>query len=398
MTAKKHIKNTIIYCFYLFVLSFVLSKQSILLCLTVYIYYAYNVSIKILDKSAHILHICQPRQISNSSRLQRFLVSFLNDDLNFMINKASSCMVKHDDDKCIAICRILIEAEYHYSIINNRQSKIKNIFDNFFVLAYNHHKYDLIVKLYGTFGVYMRSQNKDPLYTFNMKKFLIDSLISDRNFEFVNYILENIMFIQHPNLIPVSSISQQLKNICIDLDDPFLLNRLNFVDHISVVDLFTECCIKNKINIVKSIYNKHKNFIQNYIEECDDDFINVIKTCCNNRHLEIITFLRNICRYLIINNIDFLDNAPIKYKILEHTNEYLVNMLGLCKTLPDELQPKDNICIICHGKYNIILKCGHTYCVNCVHRWFYKLNNEQKCAICSTEFMYSEMNFIESLI
>ena len=197
-------------------------------------------------------------------------------------------------------------------------------------------------------------------------------------------------------------------------------------------NMFIYGCKMNMINFVKYLYNKNNSKIKETSIKLNNDNINTIYLgfiiSIYNNNLSILKWIHSlniididIYRYhsynlaciLKLNHIlEWFNSIDAKYNYLIVNNKYKPNIY---KSIPYYIRNKEwekiintlNIkidnnleleeCSICYEKSNILTKCKHTYCIECLCNWYIMCSYKKEiCPYCRNSIKLTECTYKEN--
>ena len=103
--------------------------------------------------------------------------------------------------------------------------------------------------------------------------------------------------------------------------------------------------------------------------------------------IEIIKWLSSLCQnYKYIENeeqIICIEVNTLDYYIYHKGNKRLIGTFKMTPFTNIELE----VCNICYNDANILTNCGHSYCIECLMKWYYRSKN---CAYCRQKITVQE--------
>ena len=103
--------------------------------------------------------------------------------------------------------------------------------------------------------------------------------------------------------------------------------------------------------------------------------------------IEIIKWLSSLCQ-----NYKYIENDEQIICIVVNTLDYYIYHKGNKRLIETfKMTPFTNIelalCNICYDDANILTNCGHSYCIECLMKWYYRSKN---CAYCRQKINLQE--------
>ena len=116
--------------------------------------------------------------------------------------------------------------------------------------------------------------------------------------------------------------------------------------------IFQNVCEKGHLNVIKWLISLNRNI--NIYANGDRAFY----SACRNNHIMVVKFLRFLKPSYFFFTLNY--NKIASY--------YVFKRLNISTTVKRMNEIK--MCNICYGNSNVITKCNHTFCCNCINNWF----------------------------
>lgn len=168
-------------------------------------------------------------------------------------------------------------------------------------------------------------------------------------------------------------------------------NNINTYIHYANDSFFYLACVCGNLDLAQYIYS----FGSINIRYNDD---RLFKDCCYEQRHNVAEWLMTLCEDYFIETDDKYHQIIKKFNIkhwydLGYVFDDVKKHLGIVKS--DNKIDKE--CLICKDEANILTKCNHGYCIDCIIEWYFRRNNGHICTYCQTNINFNECVFDESI-
>lgn len=326
-----------------------------------------------------------------------------------LIQNVNFVMIKDIKQKLDQIFNELIILERVLHARYNSYLPLKRLFRDLFNTVYITKKRYLFKYIYEQLRTYKtyghnfskRFHSLDTL--FNVNQFAMNILKMDN---FMNNVEHNVLCVAkcfdhaHPRYF----LEEKVQDYCIETDNVVLYQ--NFIPHFQNSRdknvMLKNCCRKNKPCMAKLlVQDKQIDFDEEY-QEYESVFIK----CCEKGMIDICVIMSDSYENFKINGVETVnDKIIIKYTILPKLDPKSVTMISKRMGINNLINRSDigkiidtrgdDFCLVCRSDdYNLIIRCGHTYCISCVDEWYFQNKHEKKCLGCTLSFSKHDMYVI----
>jgi hypothetical protein len=290
-----------------------------------------------------------------------------------------------------------IDKIFEFGFLTLFENKMYKSIEYFYALMIRYHTYYYNVKT-------PRFTKVDDIYNFTQ---LIFDKLNEKDIDPI--LITSCLKVFKNSVISFKCIDE-ITSIIIQKDhlDLFMImyyDWLNISTDSDVEDVLQKSlsCGSHKIlNFIRQNHNIIDVIDKNY-RLCKDYFINA----CHDGKIDIAQILSDIHPSFVITSIQSIsnesnDNTKVKIEYLIQKYDPLpknsiAKKLGISvNTQLINIQHKENKCVICYDQYDCLMKCGHTFCIDCINDWYKTRKNNKICTVCTQSFEYSDIYLINS--